>query len=325
MAEIRRFPFVSHLRSDSTSFIVHSRGARVKHSARGISFWFSPLSDSIAEIPMDDREVQLMLHGRSADFQDVTIQGILMYRPADPLRLAERVDFTIDLSTGEWTQRPLDKIALLLTHLTQEIANTYIARTPIREILVNGIDEIRTRLQDALASAPVIQDLGLAVSSVRVSSVKPSADLEKAIETPTREQIKQAADEAAYARRAAAVEKERAISENEMQNRIELAKREEQLLEQQGQNAKRQAEDAAAAQQIGSDAEAQNVRVVEGAKAEVERARMELYQDLPTAVLLGLALRDIAGKIGKIEHLNFTPELLSPLISEFLQGRRTEA
>jgi regulator of protease activity HflC (stomatin/prohibitin superfamily) len=325
MAEIRRFPFVSHLRSDSTSFVIHSRGTRVKHGARGIAFWFSPLSDSIAEIPMDDREVQLMLHGRSSDFQDVNIQGILMYRPADPVRLAERVDFSIDLAGGEWTQQPLDKIALLLTHFTQEVANTYIARTPIREILVNGIDEIRSRLQDALANAAVIQDLGLAVTSVRISSVKPSADLEKAIETPTREQIKQAADEAAYARRAAAVEKERAISENEMQNRIELAKREEQLLEQQGHNAKRQAEDAAAAQLIASDAEAQNVRVVEGAKADVERARMELYQNLPSAVLLGLALRDIAGKIGKIEHLNFTPEFLSPLITEFLQGRQTQA
>jgi regulator of protease activity HflC (stomatin/prohibitin superfamily) len=325
MAEIRRFPFISHLRSDSTSYVIHSRGARVKHSARGIAFWFSPLSDSIAEIPMDDREVQLVLHGRSADFQDVNIQGILMYRPTDPVRLAERVDFTIDLSTGAWTQQPMEKISLLLTHLTQEITNAYVARTPIREILVNGIDQIRSRLQDALSNAPVIQDLGLTVSSVRVSAIKPSADLEKAIEAPTREQIKQAADEAAYARRAAAVEKERAISENEMQNRIELAKREEQLLEQQGQNAKRQAEDAAAAQRIAADAEAQNIRVIEGAKADVELARMELYKDLPSAVLLGLALRDIAGKIGKIEHLNFTPEFLSPLITEFLQGRRSEA
>lgn len=325
MAEIRRFPFISHLRSDSTSFIIHSRGARIKHSGRGLAFWFSPLSDSIAEIPMDDREVQLMLHGRSSDFQDVTIQGILMYRPTDPARLAERVDYTLDLSTGEYVRQPLEKISLLLTHLCQEIANAYVARTPVREILINGIDEIRIRLQDALAQTPVLADIGLQVSSVRISAVKPSAELEKAIETPTREQIKQAADEAAFARRAAAVEKERAISENEMQSRIELARREEQLLEQQGQNAKRQAEDAAAAKRIGSDAEAQNVRTVGAAKADIERARMELYQHLPSSVLLGLALRDVAGKIGKIEHLNFTPEFLSPLLSEFLQGRKSEA
>ena len=40
------------------------------------------------------------------------------------------------------------------------------------------------------------------------------------------------ADEAAFARRAMAVEKERAIQENELQNRIELAKKEEGLIEQ---------------------------------------------------------------------------------------------
>lgn len=318
MAEIRHLPFVSHLRADTTSFVIHARGTRVKHEGRGLSFWFSPLSDSIAEIPMDDREVPLMMHGRSADFQDVTVQGILMYRPADSLRLADRVDFTIDLDTGLHVHEPLEKLRLLLANLSQEIANGYVARTPIREILVDGIEAIRARLQAGLEGAKVIADLGLTVSAVRIAAVKPSADLEKAIEAPARESIKQAADEAAYARRAAAVEKERTISENEMQSRIALARREEELLQQQGHNAMREAEDAAAAGRVKSEAEAEAVRAVEGAHVDVERERMTLYGDARSSVLLGLALRDVAGKIGKIEHLNFTPEFLTPLLTEFL-------
>ena len=53
---------------------------------------------------------------------------------------------------------------------------------------------------------------------------------------PTREAIQQAADEATFQRRAQAVEKERAIQENELQNKIELARREEQLIAQKGQH-----------------------------------------------------------------------------------------
>ena len=74
--------------------------------------------------------------------------------------------------------------------------------------------------------------------SVRVSSIKPTADLEKALETKTREKIQQEADEAMFERRALAVQKERAIAENELQNQIELSIREEQLIKQQGQNEK---------------------------------------------------------------------------------------
>jgi len=51
--------------------------------------------------------------------------------------------------------------------------------------------------------------------------------MEKAMEAPIRECIQQEADEAAFARRALAVEKERAIKENELKNQIELAKRDE--------------------------------------------------------------------------------------------------
>lgn len=55
-------------------------------------------------------------------------------------------------------------------------------------------------------------------------------DVEKALGTPAREQLQQDADRATYERRALAVECERAIAENELQNKIELARRRSSLL-----------------------------------------------------------------------------------------------
>ena len=55
--------------------------------------------------------------------------------------------------------------------------------------------------------------MGLEVVTVRVADVSPSAELKRALQTPTFERLQQQADEATFERRALAVEKERAIAE----------------------------------------------------------------------------------------------------------------
>src|SRR5690606_28848631 len=105
-------------------------------------------------------------------------------------------------------------------------------------------------------------------------------------------QIQQQADEATFRRRAMAVEKERAIQENELQNQIELAKREEMLIAQRGENERRRITEkveagriAAAAgaerKQIESRAEADAIRAVEEARVTAERERMSIYREFP--------------------------------------------
>lgn len=49
---------------------------------------------------------------------------------------------------------------------------------------------------------------------------------------------------------------------------------------------------------------------------------MDVYRELPPQVLLGLAARELAGKLGKIEHLTLSPELLTPLLANLLTGTR---
>ncbi len=93
--------------------------------------------------------------------------------------------------------------------------------------------------------------------------------MERALRTPAREQIQQEADRATYERRAVAVERERAIAENELASQIELARREEQLVEQRGTNARREAEEKAAADAVKAGAEA--ARTVRLTEAEAER------------------------------------------------------
>lgn len=317
MAEIQRYPFVRHVRSNPSAYILHYRRGKVIRSAAGIAFWAWPLSDSIVEIPTDDRDLTLVIHGRSSDYQDVTVQGILTYRTADPARLAGRVNFSIDLVSGEYESEPIDRVEVLLSQLAQEEVLRYLARTPIRELLSDGIARLREAVDTALAAAPQVPEFGLAVSGVRITGVRPNPDLEKAIEAPVREKIKQESDEAAFARRALAVEKERAIAQNELQSKIELARREQQLIEQEGANAKRKATDLAESSQIAASAEAGRIDEVEGARQRVEAKRIEALQTAPGSVLATLAATGFAEHITSIDNLQITPDLLSTIAGAF--------
>lgn len=316
MAYVKTLGFIAQLRSDASNYVIRYRNGQVRQSGRGLVFWFNPESASIAELPMDDREMTLFVKGRSQDFQSIAVQGTLTWHVTDPLKLAERVDFSIGLVTGRHQGEPIERIETRLAGLVNQTALQYLAEAPVRELLDAGLDPLRARLEAALAGDPSLSEIGIAVAAVRLTSLAPSSELERALQTPTFEALQQKADQATFERRALAVEKERAIAENELANRTELARREKLLIAEEGGNARTRAQSLAEAGQVAAAAEAERIRTVEGAKAEAEAARIAIFRDLPPAVLMGLAARELAGKLDTIEHVNVTPDLLAAVIGE---------
>jgi regulator of protease activity HflC (stomatin/prohibitin superfamily) len=348
MADITRRFFLRHLRGAPTSWVRHQARGKVKREGVGLSFWYRPLVAVLSEVPVDDRELPLLFHARTSDFADVSVQATVTYRVADPALAAGRLDFSIDPLKGVWAGQPLDQVATLLAELAQQPALDLLARMPLTEALA-GIAPIRDAVTAALASDPRLTETGVAVVSARVVAIRPEPEMERALQTPTREAVQQEADKATYERRARAVERERAIAENEMQNKIELARREQQLVEQHGANVRRKAELDAAAELVGAqgaaeraqvaaasaadqvrvaaaaDADAQRVkleakatgvRAVGLAEAETEAAKLAAYADLPPAVLQALALKELAGRLPSIGQLTITPDVLTNLVAK---------
>ncbi|WP_117209683.1 SPFH domain-containing protein [Allorhizocola rhizosphaerae] len=333
MADISRRFFLRHLRSTPTSWVRHHVRGQVKREGVGLSFWYRPLTAVLSEVPVDDRELPLLFHARTSDFTDVTVQATVTYRIASPEQASSRLDFSIHPHTGAARARPLDQIASLLAELAQQPALDLLARLPLAEALTAGISPVREAVSAALAADARLTDLGVAVVSARVVAIRPEPELERALQTPTRESVQAEADRATYARRAQAVEQERAIAENELQNKIELARREQQLVEQHGTNTRRQAELDAAAQlataqgeaereRVLADAKANGVRVIGLAEADKEVARVGAYRDLPPGVLQALTVQRFAGRLPDIQALTITPDVLSQLLAK-LAGART--
>ena len=316
MATIRNFGFAALLRSEASSYVIRYRSGRPVRAGRGLAFWFRPQRASIAEMPMDDRDTALFVKGRSKDFQDLAVQGRITWRVADPQRLAERVDFTIGLVTGRHNGDPIDQIENRFGGVAHQAAAQYLMELPVRELLDAGLEPLRQRVEAALIDSPALSEIGVETITVRLSSLAPSSELERALQTPTFEALQQKADEAMFERRALAVDKERAIAENELANKVELARREKQLIAEESDNQRARAVAAAEAGQVAAAAEAERIRSVEAARAEAEQGHMAVYRDVPREVLLGLAARDFAAKLQSINELNVTPDLIASLIGE---------
>ncbi|MEV8394565.1 MULTISPECIES: SPFH domain-containing protein [unclassified Streptomyces] len=333
MADITRRLGWRHLRSAPTSHVRHHRRGRLVHDGPGLSFWFRALTAALSEVPVDDRELAMAFHARTADFQDVTVQSTVTYRISEPATAAARLDFSIDPDTGAWRGAPLEQLATLLTETAQQHALDVLARTPLSAALADGVAAVRERISVGLAAEPRLPATGIEVVAVRVVAIRPEPEVERALRTPAREQIQQEADRATYERRAVAVERERTIAENELASRIELARREERLVEQHGTNARREAEESAAADAVRARAEA--LRTVQLAKAEAEAARetgearagaqsawLRVHAETDAATLHALAATRLAENLPHIESVTLSPDVLTGLLARL--GRAGE-
>jgi len=321
--------------AEPNQFILHFRRGRVVRRGVGLAYWFSPLSAAIAQVPAEDCETTFVLNERCSDFQNVAVQCTVTYRVSDPERAAARTNFSISLRTGAWLEKPLERIAALLSQRSRQPARTYLNGVPIVEAAQAGASAVHQRIESGLQADPEVAALGITIVSVQSDRVSPTPELEKAIQTPAREAIQQRADEAVFQRRALAVEKERTIKENELATELELARRQEQLIRQQGSNTRLHAQEESEADRLRAETEsrrhevvaqgqAQANRLLADAAADAEARRVELYRTAPTNVALGLALQELSRHIQTIQHLNLTPDLLGAALQQFLRNQAGE-
>lgn len=305
-SKVKTYPVVKHYQGLPTSHVIRFKSGKRVASGPALSFWFRELNTSIVEVPKDDQELPFLFQVRSQDFQDVTVQGIITYRITNAETAASRIDFSIDVETGNWRVDPKVKIESLLTQIAQASSVSYISATNLETILDGDtIDLLTSVIQDAFAGDPVVSGTGIEIASVTVTSVKPRADVEKALQVPTFERLQEKADEATFDRRAKAVEKERTIQQNELDTQLELNRKRETLLDQERVNTLKQTETQVETQRINNEASAErtkllaeataeSTRLTEQAHIEAERARMDLVRDLDPQVLIALALQKLA-------------------------------
>jgi hypothetical protein len=341
MATITRTLFLKHLRAEPNQFVLHFTGGKLRRSGAGIAYWFLPLSAALAQVPVEDISTTFVLNERSRDYQAVKLQCTVIYRVADPEKAVSRVNFSIGVDTGTWMERPLEAMATLWMQRALSPTRTYLASATLEEALREGPEKMRSALWNALGLDTAIAAIGLALVGVVIDQIAPLAEVEKALQTPAREAIQGKADEAIFQRRAQAVEKERAIKQNELATEIELERKQEQLIQQRGDNALAKVRLDMAGEQariiaeverlelasIGqakrtaqeAEAQASAQRSLAAARLEEDQARHDIWKATPSHAALGLVMARFAENIQTVGNINITPELLAQNFQNWLQ------
>lgn len=234
MAKIKVYNIfgVGHCRSEASSFLIIYKNGKIKKGDRGLSTWYALQgSTSLIEVPADDKNNIIIVDATSSDFQKITIQGMATWRTSDHMKLAERIDFSLDLKTGKYNSEPLEHITELINGIIKTSIEKYMSKKTIKEILENGIENLLLSVENEVLKNAKLEAMGLEIVNIRLNDLSPSPELVRALRQPTFEIIQQNADEATFSRRAAAVEKEAKIAENETKAKISLANETKKLIE----------------------------------------------------------------------------------------------
>ena len=100
MADITHLFLRRHLRSGPTAWTRHSVGGRTRHEGIGLSFAFRARTAVISEVPVEDRELSLLVarpHRRPGRGQRAA--AAVTWRVVEPGLTAQRLDFGIDTRT----------------------------------------------------------------------------------------------------------------------------------------------------------------------------------------------------------------------------------
>ncbi len=328
---------IRFIKFDAMTYVIHHKRGRIKREGRGLSFYYYEPSSSIAAIPLGSNDVPFIFNETTLDYQTVSIQGQISYRVSDAKKLSEVLDFTVD-AEGSYKKDESEKLTQRIINEAQTATSALIHSLPLKEAL-RSAQAFEEKISGGLKSAVAVNALGLDILSVNVLAVKATPEMERALETETREGIQQGADQAIYARRNFAVEQERKIKESELSTEIAVEEKKKQIVEKKAETEVLNAENNKKLREmkiradISVETERQKLidtRVLNSRKeADAQGYTIETLlkpyrtMDWKTLAAIGkdfnansqvaMAFRLLAENAEKIGTLNITPDLLQSL------------
>jgi regulator of protease activity HflC (stomatin/prohibitin superfamily) len=323
-------------------YVVQYKKGKLIKQGPGLSFfYFAPITSLVA-VPIGSTDIPFIFKEVTSDYQEVTIQGQVVFRIADPVRLSQMLNFTLDAANQKYVSDDPDKISPRIVSQVQVLVRTELQVRPLREV-VKSFEELVKKVRTALTESKVLSSLGIEILDLSILAVKPTPETARALEAGIREQLLKEADEAIYDRRNSAIEQERAIKENELNTEIAVENKRRQIRETQMdaeravQEKKRLLNEEEMAGKVSLEDKnkelvqlsAENARVEADAKAYSMAAVMDAVAKIDPKVLNSLAsmgmqpnqliaasFRDLAGSAAKIGELNISPDLLRELAKQ---------
>ena len=333
---------IRFFKAQPTTYLMKYRAGAVTREGAGLStMYYAPVTSLVA-VPIGSRDAGFIFQQTARDFQALTTQGHVTYRIGDPKQAATMLNFTLKSDGKTYESDDPEKLPQRILGTVEVLAQQAVKELTLKEAL-QASDRIASLIETGLKSRADIASLGLEILGVSIRAIKPTPDTAKALEAEAREAILKNADEAVFARRNFAVERERAIRESELDTEIAVELKKRAIRETQmdaeasvvaKQNELREAGMTADITLEGKRKDfvalnAQNTRTLADAEAYRIGALMKIFEGVDVKVtqalaasgmqpaqLIAQAFSGIAENAERIGQLNVSPDLLQTLLDQ---------
>jgi hypothetical protein len=294
---------LGYFKGQPTEYVLKYGAGKLRREGAGLAFFYLKHSTQVVAVPTSSRDSSFVFNEVTNNFQAVTIQGQLTYRIHSPKQAAALLNFTVNPQTHAYVSDDPERLAQRITNIVQMETRGELQKMTLEEAL-GRYETIAATVQRRIKEASLLEPLGVELLSVYFVAAKPTPEVGKALEAGYREALLRKADEAIYARRAAAVEEERKIKENELNTDIALENQRTQLIELKGANDLTEAENRG--QALEKEAEF---------KARAKERELAVYRSMEARSVLALALNEMGLNAGSIGTLTITSEVLASLLN----------
>lgn len=299
---------VGYFKPQPNEWVRHYASGSVRREGVGTNFFFLHHNTQIITVSLTSRDVPWVFNEVTNNFQAVTLQGQCTFRIAQPEKACALLNFAIDLHRRQYISDDPQKLPQRVTNIIQAETRVEIQKRTLEQTLVST-EAIGNAVLERLREDERLLELGVELLSLFIVAAGPTPEVGRALEAPYRESLLRQADEAVYARRAAAVEEERKIKENELGTDIALAEQRQGLIALEGENALQEAQNRG--QAVEKEAEF-TARAVE--------MQLNAYRNIDPRSLTALAMQELGKNAGRIGNLTVTSEILAAL----LDGRQPQ-
>lgn len=332
---------IKYIKAQPTTYLIQYRNGKVAREGAGLSFFYFAPASSIVAVPLGSRDIPFIFNEVTADFQQVTVQGDITCKVADPKKLSGLMNYTLAANNVDFSSDDPEKLQKRIVNQAQVLLRAELQGVNLKQALQSS-ETLEGAITQKLAQSDMIVQLGIDILAVSILAVQPTPETSRALEAEIREKLLLEADEAIYDRRNAAVEQERMIKENELntEKAVEVKKREiretkleaervvqekRQLMKEDAMNGKIILEEknrefvaiSVENRKEEADAQAYGVNAVMGAFKEIDPGVMQALANvhMDPSQLIAKAFQDFARNAEKIGNLNIAPELLKELLN----------
>lgn len=331
---------IRFIKVQPTTYVIQYSGGRVRRAGVGLAFFYYEPTTSLVAVPIASSDVPFIFNELTEDFQEMTIQGQVTYRIADPERIAGLLNYTLDATGRRYVSDDPEALSQRVVNQVKVLTRKELQTLSLREALRSS-EQLVARVTSELREAREVLSLGLDILGVSILAIKPTPETARALEAEARERLLREADEAIYSRRNSGVEQERAIKENELNTEVAIERKRRQIREAQMdaeravQERQHQLQEAEITSRISLEERnrslvalaTENSRLEADARAyavsnvvkAIEGTDARTLQALVSAgmkpdQLIAFAFQGLAERADKIGQLNVSPDLLRELM-----------